>query len=154
MCIVIFENHSVWNGSTPKVRWDVRAWPNNCRSREEYKKALDYIHVPHMYIWRLRCGVITFLGIQYPMCVYGYTNMGILRSVMYSQRRTYAQVRRWVTIMGCPMVKVWQRRLCVARRLMKSWPPYRNIWSINCDNCHVWIASLGIGLWWNFLQVH
>jgi hypothetical protein len=31
------------------------------------------------------------------------------------------------------MVKVWQRRLCVARRLMKSWPPYRNIWNINCD---------------------
>jgi hypothetical protein len=35
--------------------------------------------------------------------------------------------------MGCPMVKVWQRRLCVARRLMRSWPPYRNILSINCD---------------------
>jgi hypothetical protein len=31
------------------------------------------------------------------------------------------------------MVKVWQRRLCVARRLMMSWPPYSNIWSINCD---------------------
>jgi hypothetical protein len=30
------------------------------------------------------------------------------------------------------MVKVWQRRLCVARRLMMSWP-YSNIWSINCD---------------------
>jgi hypothetical protein len=25
------------------------------------------------------------------------------------------------------MVKVWQRRLCVARRLMMSWPPYSNI---------------------------
>ena len=95
--------------------------------------ALDYIHVPHMYIWRLRCGVFSFLGIQYPMDVYGYTYMGILRSVMYLQRRTYAQVRRWVTIMSCPMVKVWQRRLCVARRLMMSWPPYSNIWSINCD---------------------
>jgi hypothetical protein len=95
--------------------------------------ALDYIHVPHMYIWRLRCGVFTFLGIRYPMGVYGYTNMGILRSVMYLQRRTYAQVRRWVTIMSCPMVKVWQRRLCVARRLMMSQPPYSNIWSINCD---------------------
>jgi hypothetical protein len=35
--------------------------------------------------------------------------------------------------MSCPMVKVWQRRLCVARRLMMSWPPYSNIWSINCD---------------------
>jgi hypothetical protein len=35
-----------------------------------------------------------FSGIQYPMDVYGYTNMGILRSVMYLQRRTYAQVRR------------------------------------------------------------
>jgi hypothetical protein len=38
------------------------------------------------------------------------------------------------------MVKVWQRRLCVARRLMKSWPPYSNIGSINrdklsCVNC-------------------
>jgi hypothetical protein len=95
--------------------------------------ALDYIHVPHMYIWRLRCGVFTFPGIQYPMDVYGYTDMGILRSVMYSQRRTYAQVRRWVTIMSYPMVKVWQRRLWVARRLMMSWPPYSNIWSINCD---------------------
>jgi hypothetical protein len=31
------------------------------------------------------------------------------------------------------MVKVWQQRLCVARRLMMSWPPYSNIWSINCD---------------------
>jgi hypothetical protein len=31
------------------------------------------------------------------------------------------------------MVKIWQRRLCVARCLMRSWPPYRNIWSINCD---------------------
>jgi hypothetical protein len=31
------------------------------------------------------------------------------------------------------MVKVWQRRLCVTRRLMRSWPPYRNIWSINYD---------------------
>jgi hypothetical protein len=28
------------------------------------------------------------------MDVYGYTDMGILRSVMYLQRRTYAQVRR------------------------------------------------------------
>jgi hypothetical protein len=35
--------------------------------------------------------------------------------------------------MGCPMVKVWQRRLCVAQRLMMSWTPYSNIWSINCD---------------------
>jgi hypothetical protein len=35
--------------------------------------------------------------------------------------------------MSCPMVKVWQQRLCVARRLMMSWPPYSNIWSINCD---------------------
>jgi hypothetical protein len=35
--------------------------------------------------------------------------------------------------MDCPMVKVWQQRLCMAQRLMKSWPPYRNIWSINCD---------------------
>jgi hypothetical protein len=31
------------------------------------------------------------------------------------------------------MVKVWQQRLCVARGLMKSWPPYSNIWSINYD---------------------
>jgi hypothetical protein len=31
------------------------------------------------------------------------------------------------------MVKVWQRRLCVAQRLMMSWPPYRNILSIKCD---------------------
>jgi hypothetical protein len=31
------------------------------------------------------------------------------------------------------MVKVWQQRLRVARRLMKSWPPYRKIWSIDCD---------------------
>jgi hypothetical protein len=31
------------------------------------------------------------------------------------------------------MVKVWQRRLCVAQRLMMSWPPYSNIWSINYD---------------------
>jgi hypothetical protein len=31
------------------------------------------------------------------------------------------------------MVKVWQWRLCVARRLMMSWPPYSNIWSINYD---------------------
>jgi hypothetical protein len=37
---------------------------------------------------------IYFSGIQYPMDVYGYTNMGILRSVMYLQRRTYAQVKR------------------------------------------------------------
>jgi hypothetical protein len=116
-----------------QVRWEVRAWPNNHRSRGEHKNVLDYIHVTHMYIWRLRWGVFTFLGIQYPMDIYGYTDMGILRSVMYLKRRTYAQVRRWVTIMGCPMVKVWQRRLCVARRLMMSWPPYRNIWSINCD---------------------
>jgi hypothetical protein len=35
-----------------------------------------------------------FSGIQYLMDVYEYTNMGILRSVMYLQRRTYAQVRR------------------------------------------------------------
>jgi hypothetical protein len=28
------------------------------------------------------------------MCVYEYTDMGILRNVMYLQRRTYAQVRR------------------------------------------------------------
>jgi hypothetical protein len=45
------------------------------------------------------------------------------------------------------MVKVWQRCLCVARRLMKNWPPYRNIWSINydklsCVNCIIgnWAA--------------
>jgi hypothetical protein len=76
---------------------------------------------------------IYFSRIRYPMDVYGYTNMGILRSVMCSQRRTYGQVKRWVTIMICPMVKVWQRRLCVAQRLMRSWTPYRNIWSINCD---------------------
>jgi hypothetical protein len=36
---------------------------------------------------------LLLLGIQYPMDVYGYTNMGILRSVMYLQRCTYAQVR-------------------------------------------------------------
>jgi hypothetical protein len=35
--------------------------------------------------------------------------------------------------MSYPMVKVWQRRLCVARHLMMSWPPYSNIWSITCD---------------------
>jgi hypothetical protein len=35
--------------------------------------------------------------------------------------------------MSCPMVKVWQRRLCMAQRLMKTWPPYSNIWIINCD---------------------
>jgi hypothetical protein len=29
------------------------------------------------------------------MDVYGYTNMGILRSVMYLQQRTYAQVKRF-----------------------------------------------------------
>jgi hypothetical protein len=41
------------------------------------------------------------------------------------------------------MVKVWQRRLCMARRLMMSWPPYSNIWSINCDKLScVDIASL------------
>jgi hypothetical protein len=45
--------------------------------------ALDYIHVLHMYIRKLRCGVFTFSGIQYPMDVYGYTDMGILRIVMY-----------------------------------------------------------------------
>jgi hypothetical protein len=41
------------------------------------------------------------------------------------------------------MVKVWQRRLCVARRLMMSWPPYSNIWSINCDklSCVNWIIG-------------
>jgi hypothetical protein len=37
---------------------------------------------------------IYFSGIQYPMDVYEYTNMEILRSVMYLQRRNYAQVRR------------------------------------------------------------
>jgi hypothetical protein len=47
--------------------------------------ALDYIHVTHMYISRLRCGVFTFLGIRYPMDVYGYRDMGILRSVIYLQ---------------------------------------------------------------------
>jgi hypothetical protein len=34
--------------------------------------ALDYIHVLHMYIRKLRCGVIIFLGIQYPMDVWVY----------------------------------------------------------------------------------
>jgi hypothetical protein len=37
---------------------------------------------------------IYFSGIQYPMDVYGYIDMGILRSVIYLQRCTYAQVRR------------------------------------------------------------
>jgi hypothetical protein len=37
---------------------------------------------------------IYFSRIQYPMDVYGYTDMGILRSVMNSQQRTYVQVRR------------------------------------------------------------
>jgi hypothetical protein len=31
------------------------------------------------------------------------------------------------------MVKVWQQHPCMARRLMMSWPPYSDIWSINCD---------------------
>jgi hypothetical protein len=31
----------------------------------------------------LHCGLIIFLGIQYPMDVYGYTDIGILKSVMY-----------------------------------------------------------------------
>jgi hypothetical protein len=53
------------------------------------------------------------------MDVYGHTDMGIMKSVMYT--------------MGCHVVKVWQRRLCVARRLMRSSPPYRNICSINCE---------------------
>jgi hypothetical protein len=132
MCNVIFCGHSVLNGSTLKVRWDVRAWLNKRRSRGEYKKRL-IIYMFYICIYE-GCDVEYLLfGIQYPMDVYGYTDMRILRSVMSLQRRTYAQVRRWVTIMGCPMVKVWQRRLCVARRLMMSWPPYRNIWSINCD---------------------
>jgi hypothetical protein len=82
--------------------------------------------------------------------VYGYTDMGILRSVMYLQRRTYVQVRRWVTIMSCPMVKVWQRCLCVARRLIMSWPPYSNIWSINCDKLSCVSCIMGTGLWWIF----
>jgi hypothetical protein len=37
---------------------------------------------------------IYFSGNSVPMCVYEYTDMGILRNVMYLQRRTYAQVRR------------------------------------------------------------
>jgi hypothetical protein len=46
-----------------------------------------------------------------------------------------------------PYGKSVATRLCVARRLMMSWPPYRNIWSINCDKllC-VDIASWAIGL--------
>jgi hypothetical protein len=44
------------------------------------------------------------------------------------------------------MVKVWQWRLCVARRLMKSWPLYSNIWSINCDKLScVDLASWELG---------
>jgi hypothetical protein len=65
------------------------------------------------------------------MDVYGYTNMGVLRSVMNSYHN------------GLSVVKVWQRRLCVARRLMRSWPPYRNIWSINCDK----MCELHHGIW-------
>jgi hypothetical protein len=65
--------------------------------------------------------------------VYGYTDMGILRSVMYLQRRTYAQVRRLVTIMSCPMVKSVAAAPMRGSALNDEWPPYSNIWSINCD---------------------
>jgi hypothetical protein len=102
--------------------------------------ALDYIHVLHMYIWKLRCGVFTFQGIQYPhgcVWVYRHGNTEKCNVLVMTHLRSGKKVS---TIMSCPMVKVWQRRLCVARRLMKSWPPYRNIWSINydklsCVNC-------------------
>jgi hypothetical protein len=44
------------------------------------------------------------------------------------------------------MVKLWQRHLCVAQRLMMSWPPYRNIWSIHCDKT-VMCGSCIMGKW-------
>jgi hypothetical protein len=45
--------------------------------------------------------------------------------------------------MSYPMVKVWQRRLCVARHLMMSWPPYSDIWSIHCDK----LSCVDIASW-------
>jgi hypothetical protein len=50
---------------------------------KECKKRL-IIYMFHICIYE-GCDVeyLFFLGIQYPMGVYGYTDMGILRSVMY-----------------------------------------------------------------------
>jgi hypothetical protein len=139
-CVMLFLRPFSLEWIDAQVRWDVRAWPDKRRSRGVLNCGA-WLYTCYTYVY-MKAAMWSnyFFGIQYPMDVYGYTDMGILRSVMYLQRRTYAQVRRWVTIMSCPMVKVWQRRLCVARRLMRSWPPYRNIWSINydklsCVNC-------------------
>jgi hypothetical protein len=138
-CVMLFFRPFSFEWIDAQVRWDVRAWPNKRRSWESIKSAWLYTCYTYVYM-KAAMWSNYFSGIQYPLDVCGHTDMGILRSVMYLQRHTYTQVRRWVTIMSCPMVKVWQRRLCVARRLMKSWPPYRNIWSIywdklSCVNC-------------------
>jgi hypothetical protein len=49
MCIVILRPFSLeWIDT--QVRWDVRAWPNKRRSREEYKKRL-IIYMFHICIY-------------------------------------------------------------------------------------------------------
>jgi hypothetical protein len=52
------------------------------------------------------------------------------------------------------MVKAWQLRLCVAQRLIMSWPPYSNIWSINYDKLS-WVNCIigKLGYDGIFLQV-
>jgi hypothetical protein len=83
MCNVIFSAIQFWmdRRSGKGEFWEHDR--TNVGLGECLNEALDYILILHMYIWRLHCGVIIFLGIQYPMDVYGYTDMGILKSVMY-----------------------------------------------------------------------
>jgi hypothetical protein len=131
-CVMLFLRPFSLEWIDAQVRWDVRAWPDKRRSRGEYKQRLiiymfyiciyegcdvEYLifwdSVPHGCVW---------------VCRHGNTEKCNILGTTHLRSG-----KKMSTIMSCPMVKVWQRRLCVAQRLMRSWPSYRNIWSINCD---------------------
>jgi hypothetical protein len=59
--------------------------------------------VPHRRVW-----------------VYRHENIEKCNVLVTTHLRSGKKVSYQLTIMSCPMVKVWQRRLCVAQRLMMS----------------------------------